>query len=238
MVRILLVVYSFVFMIPVSAQVSSDVHTHRGNQSFEEGDFDDASYHYLKTLEDKSDDFRAQYNLGNTLYKKNQYSDAVSTYQKALKNAKTKEQKTAALYNLGNAYYKNKQQKEAVDSYKQALKLDPNNQTILKNLQIALQKKDSKEQDQQQSQQQQNNEQNKGEKENPMDMYAPENDKLKKEQQEGQQQEENSNKEESNQPKELEKELLRYIEERERHTAKRALGKQGYAQPQSNRKDW
>ena len=238
MVRILLVVYSFVFMIPVSAQVSSDVHTHRGNQSFEKGDFDDASYHYLKTLEDKSDDFRAQYNLGNTLYKKNQYSDAVSTYQKALKNAKTKEQKTAALYNLGNAYYKNKQQKEAVDSYKQALKLDPNNQTILKNLQIALQKKDSKqqqqEQDQQQSQQQQNNEQNKGEKENPMDMYAPENDKLKKEQQEGQQQEENSNKEEPNQPKEL----LRYIEERERHTAKRALGKQGYAQPQSNRKDW
>lgn len=242
MVRILLVVYSFVFMIPVSAQVSSDVHTHRGNQSFEKGDFDDASYHYLKTLEDKSDDFRAQYNLGNTLYKKNQYSDAVSTYQKALKNAKTKEQKTAALYNLGNAYYKNKQQKEAVDSYKQALKLDPNNQTILKNLQIALQKKDSKqqqqEQDQQQSQQQQNNEQNKGEKENPMDMYAPENDKLKKEQQEGQQQEENSNKEEPNQPKELEKELLRYIEEREHHTAKRALGKQGYAQPQSNRKDW
>ena len=242
MVRILLVVYSFVFMIPVSAQVSSDAYTHRGNQSFEKGDFDDASYHYLKTLEDKSDDFRAQYNLGNTLYKKNQYSDAVSTYQKALKNAKTKEQKTAALYNLGNAYYKNKQQKEAVDSYKQALKLDPNNQTILKNLQIALQKKDSKqqqqEQDQQQSQQQRNNEQNKGGKENPMDMYAPENDKLKKEQQEGQQQEENSNKEEPNQPKELEKELLRYIEERERHTAKRALGKQGYAQPQSNRKDW
>lgn len=241
MARVLLVLYSLVFVMQVSAQVSSDVHTHRGNQSFEKGDFDDASYHYLKTLQGKSEDFRAQYNLGNTLYKKNQYSDAVSTYQKALKNAKTKEQKTAALYNLGNAYYKNKQQKEAVDSYKQALKLDPNNQTILKNLQIALQKKDSKqqqqEQDQQQSQQQ-NNEQNKGEKENPMDMYAPENDKLKKEQQEGQQQEENSNKEEPNQPKELEKELLRYIEERERHTAKRALGKQGYAQPQSNRKDW
>ena len=242
MARVLLVLYSLVFVMQVSAQVSSDVHTHRGNQSFEKGDFDDASYHYLKTLQNKSEDFRAQYNLGNTLYKKNQYSDAVSTYQKALKNAKTKEQKTATLYNLGNAYFKNKQQKEAVDSYKQALKLDPNNQTILKNLQIALQKKDSKqqqqEQDQQQSQQQQNNEQNKGEKENPMDMYAPENDKLKKEQQEGQQQEENSNKEESNQPKELEKELLRYIEERERHTAKRALGKQGYAQPQSNRKDW
>ena len=242
MARVLLILYSLVFVMQVSAQVSSDVHTYRGNQSFEKGDFDDASYHYLKTLQGKSEDFRAQYNLGNTLYKKNQYSDAVSTYQKALKNAKTKEQKTAALYNLGNAYYKNKQQKEAVDSYKQALKLDPNNQTILKNLQIALQKKDSKqqqqEQDQQQSQQQQNNEQNKGEKENPMDMYAPENDKLKKEQQEGQQQEENSNKEEPNQPKELEKELLRYIEERERHTAKRALGKQGYAQTQSNRKDW
>ena len=242
MARVLLVLYSLVFVMQVSAQVSSDVHTHRGNQSFEKGDFDDASYHYLKTLQGKSEDFRAQYNLGNTLYKKNQYSDAVSTYQKALKNAKTKEQKTATLYNLGNAYFKNKQQKEAVDSYKQALKLDPNNQTILKNLQIALQKKDSKqqqqEQDQQQSQQQQNNEQNKGEKENPMDMYAPENDKLKKEQQEGQQQEENSNKEEPNQPKELEKELLRYIEERERHTAKRALGKQGYAQTQSNRKDW
>jgi len=244
MARVLLVLYSLVFVMQVSAQVSSDVHTHRGNQSFEKGDFDDASYHYLKTLQGKSEDFRAQYNLGNTLYKKNQYSDAVSTYQKALKNAKTKEQKTATLYNLGNAYFKNKQQKEAVDSYKQALKLDPNNQTILKNLQIALQKKDSKqqqqEQDQQQSQQQQqNNQQDKGEKENPMDMYAPENDKFKKEQQDSKQQEDNSNKkEEPNQPKELEKELLQYIEERERNTAKRALGKQGYAQPQSNRKDW
>ena len=242
MARVLLILYSLVFVMQVSAQVSSDVHTHRGNQSFEKGDFDDASYHYLKTLQGKSEDFRAQYNLGNTLYKKNQYSDAVSTYQKALKNAKTKEQKTATLYNLGNAYFKNKQQKEAVDSYKQALKLDPNNQTILKNLQIALQKKDSKqqqqEQDQQQSQQQRNNEQNKGEKENPMDMYAPENDKFRKERQDHQQQEDNSNKEEPNQPKELEKELLQYIEERERHTAKRALGKQGYAQPQSNRKDW
>ena len=244
MARVLLVLYSLVFVMQVSAQVSSDVHTYRGNQSFEKGDFDDASYHYLKTLQDKSEDFRAQYNLGNALYKKNQYSDAVSTYQKALKNAKTKEQKTATLYNLGNAYFKNKQQKEAVDSYKQALKLDPNNQTILKNLQIALQKKDPKqqqqEQDQQQSQQQQqNNQQDKGEKENPMDMYAPENDKFKKEQQDSQKQEDNSNKkEEPNQPKELEKELLQYIEERERHTAKRALGKQGYAQPQSNRKDW
>ena len=242
MARVLLILYSLVFVMQVSAQGSSDVHTYRGNQSFEKGDFDDASYHYLKTLQGKSEDFRAQYNLGNTLYKKNQYSDAVSTYQKALKNAKTKEQKTATLYNLGNAYFKNKQQKEAVDSYKQALKLDPNNQTILKNLQIALQKKDSKqqqqEQDQQQSQQQRNNEQNKGGKENPMDMYAPENDKFRKERQDHQQQEDNSNKEEPNQPKELEKELLQYIEERERHTAKRALGKQGYAQPQSNRKDW
>ena len=242
MARVLLILYSLVFVMQVSAQVSSDVHTYRGNQSFEKGDFDDASYHYLKTLQGKSEDFRAQYNLGKTLYKKNQYSDAVSTYQKALKNAKTKEQKTATLYNLGNAYFKNKQQKEAVDSYKQALKLDPNNQTILKNLQIALQKKDSKqqqqEQDQQQSQQQRNNEQNKGGKENPMDMYAPENDKFRKERQDHQQQEDNSNKEEPNQPKELEKELLQYIEERERHTAKRALGKQGYAQPQSNRKDW
>ena len=238
MARVLLVLYSLVFVMQVSAQVSSDVHTHRGNQSFEKGDFDDASYHYLKTLQDKSEDFRAQYNLGNTLYKKNQYSDAVSTYQKALKNAKTKEQKTATLYNLGNAYFKNKQQKEAVDSYKQALKIDPNNQTILKNLQIALQKKDSKQQQQEQDQQQ-NNEQNKGGRENPMDMYAPENDKFKKEQQDSQKQEDNSNKkEEPNQPKELEKELLQYIEERERHTAKRALGKQGYAQPQSNRKDW
>ena len=237
MARVLLVLYSLVFVMQVSAQVSSDVHTHRGNQSFEKGDFDDALYHYLKTLQDKSEDFRAQYNLGNALYKKNQYSDAISTYQKALKNAKTKEQKTATLYNLGNAYFKNKQQKEAVDSYKQALKLDPNNQTILKNLQIALQKKDSKQQQQEQDQQQ-NNEQNKGEKENPMDMYAPENDKFRKERQDHQQQEDNSNKEEPNQPKELEKELLQYIEERERHTAKRALGRQGYAQPQSNRKDW
>ena len=238
MMRSLLFVFVFILMEIVPAQSSGKVSIYKGNQSFKKQNFDDASYQYLKAIEKNQKDYKAHYNLGNTLYKKNQYADAIASYQNALKNTKNLDEKKSALYNLGNAQFKNNQKKQAVDSYKQALKIDPNNQEILKNLRIALQKSESPQQTPPPSDQQ-----HKGEKENKMDMYAPEKDKFRKE--EGQQnQEQNPHQQSANQRKSpkpqnpRDEAVLDYIKEREKNTAKRALNKEDYSQPQKNLKDW
>lgn len=208
-------------------QGNSKISIYKGNQSFKNENFDDASSHYLKAIEKNNTDFRAYYNLGNTLYKKKMYADAVSQYQKALKNAQNKDEQKSALYNLGNAQFQNKDLKSAIDSYQKALKLDPNNADILKNLRIAKKQENQKKQpqsqnkdkekDQNEDQNQQENNQEKEKQENKNKKPQPQNKKERSEEEEN---------------------LLKQIEEREQHTARRALNNKGYTQPQSNKKDW
>ncbi len=105
-------------------------------------------------------DFGAHYNLGNSLYKIKKYDEAIAEYQKAQKNANNKDEKAASYYNEGNAHLQNGDGEKAVNAYKNALKFDPDNEAILKNLQIAKKKqkqKDNKQNQQNQQQNQQNN---------------------------------------------------------------------------------
>lgn len=188
-------------------QRNNNISIYKGNQSFENKDFDSALRHYLKSIEKDDRDFKAHYNLGNAFYRKKMYADAIAQYQKALKNAQNKEEQKSALYNLGNAQYQNKEQKSAINSYQKALKLDPNNANIIKNLRIA---KRQKKQPQSQNKKQENQQKNKNKKPQP----------------EGKER----SKEEEN--------LLKEIEEREQHTARRTLSNRGYALPNNNKKDW
>lgn len=76
----------------------------------------------------------------NNLYQKENYKAADSLYQLVLEE----EGASAALYyNLGNAKYKQGEIAPAILNYERALKLDPNNEDILFNLEMAkLQTKD------------------------------------------------------------------------------------------------
>lgn len=79
----------------------------------------------------------ASYNLGNSIYRQNQFSESKFAYANALKNIKTKPQKHKAFHNLGNAFMKEKDYTQAVEAYKNALRNDPTDEETRYNYALA-----------------------------------------------------------------------------------------------------
>lgn len=251
----------FLGLIAVKAQESLNTLIFRGNRSFDKQKYGEATSTFSEAVKKNENDFGAHYNLGNSLYKIKKYDEAIAEYQKAQKNTNNKDEKAASYYNEGNAHLQNGDGEKAVNAYKNALKFDPDNEAILKNLQIAKKKqkqKDNKQNQQNQQQNQQNN-QNKNQDNN--------------QNQQGDQNQENKNNNTKNQPngnigdqnkgkgnqgaekqnhknepqnpndpnkipKDLQKLILQRSANQERETAKKLLNKNGYYSPESNTKDW
>lgn len=251
----------FLGLIAVKAQESLNTLIFRGNRSFDKQKYGEATSTFSEAVKKNEKDFGAHYNLGNSLYKIKKYDEAIAEYQKAQKNTNNKDEKAASYYNEGNAHLQNGDGEKAVNAYKNALKFDPDNEAILKNLQIAKKKqkqKDNKQNQQNQQQNQQNN-QNKNQ-ENNQNQQGDQNQENKnnntKNQPNGNIGDQNKGKgnqgaEKQNQknepqnpndpnkiPKDLQKLILQRSANQERETAKKLLNKNGYYSPESNTKDW
>jgi len=74
----------------------------------------------------------------NTAYKKGNFNDAVKNYEKALRLG---EQSFETYYNLGNAYYKLNKIAPSVYYYEKAKLINPNDEDLAYNLQLANQMK-------------------------------------------------------------------------------------------------
>ena len=150
----------FLGLVTVKAQESLNTLIFRGNRSFDKQKYGEATSTFSEAVKKNEKDFGAHYNLGNSLYKIKKYDEAIAEYQKAQKNTNNKDEKAASYYNEGNAHLQNGDGEKAVNAFKNALKFDPDNEAILKNLQIAKKKqkqKDNKQNQQNQQQNQQNN---------------------------------------------------------------------------------
>lgn len=251
----------FLGLIAVKAQESLNTLIFRGNRSFDKQKYGEATSTFSEAVKKNEKDFGAHYNLGNSLYKIKKYDEAIAEYQKAQKNTNNKDEKAASYYNEGNAHLQNGDGEKAVNAYKNALKFDPDNEAILKNLQIAKKKqkqKDNKKNQQNQQQNQQNN-QNKNQ-DNNQNQQGDQNQENKnnntKNQPNGNIGDQNKGKgnqgaEKQNQknepqdpndpnkiPKDLQKLILQRSANQERETAKKLLNKNGYYSPESNTKDW
>lgn len=251
----------FLGLVTVKAQESLNTLIFRGNRSFDKQKYGEATSTFSEAVKKNEKDFGAHYNLGNSLYKIKKYDEAIAEYQKAQKNTNNKDEKAASYYNEGNAHLQNGDGEKAVNAYKNALKYDPDNEAILKNLQIAKKKqkqKDNKQNQQNQQQNQQNN-QNKNQDNNP-NQQGDQNQENKnnntKNQPNGNIGDQNKGKgnqgaEKQNQksepqnpndpnkiPKDLQKLILQRSANQERETAKKLLNKNGYYSPESNTKDW
>ncbi len=86
---------------------------------------------------EKDQKVKAEYNLGNTIYKNKKYSEAITNYKNASQLAKTDAEKHKAFHNLGNAYMQDKNYKSAVDAYKKALKANSKDEKTRYNLALA-----------------------------------------------------------------------------------------------------
>jgi TolA-binding protein len=91
----------------VSAQ-EKDKTLPAGNEEYKQNKFTDAEANYRISESKFPKKSAAAYNLGNTIYRQNQISEAKYAYAKALKNAKTRPEKHKAYHNLGNTFMKEK----------------------------------------------------------------------------------------------------------------------------------
>lgn len=143
-IKINIVLVLLVFPALVSAQ-STRHYVNKGVDQYKEGKMSDAEVSFKKGLENAPKNFNAHFNLGDAYYKQKKYDDAIKSYQQALAESKTNDQKASVFHNIGNALLKDKKIDKSIEAYKQALKLNPDDQSTKYNLSYALnQKKDQK----------------------------------------------------------------------------------------------
>ena len=109
----------------------------KGNQDYADNEFVDAEANYRISDSKFPNKAAAPFNLGNSIYKQKQSSEAKFAYAKALKNSKTRPQKHRAFHNLGNVFMNEKDYTQAVEAYKNALRNDPTDEETRYNYALA-----------------------------------------------------------------------------------------------------
>ncbi len=131
-----------------------------GNQLYGQGDFAKAEAQYKSALSKDPNSIKANYNLGNALYKQKRMDESRVHYDRVIhdKNA-TKADQHKAYHNIGKSYLDENNPEKAVTNLKEALKLNPYDEETRYNYALArkLLEKQEEENDQkdQQNQEQQ-----------------------------------------------------------------------------------
>ena len=76
-------------------------HIRDGNGDYREGNYQQAELEYRKALEKDPSSYKADYNLGNALYKQKQYDAAAGRYSALAENETDHENLSRYYYNLG-----------------------------------------------------------------------------------------------------------------------------------------
>lgn len=175
----------------VSAQVDKrDVR--RGNRDFRKENFKEAELDYFRALVKDSLSFAANYNMANTLYRQENYDQALKHLEKIADMAADSPAAADYYYNLGNVAMAKEDYQKAVDAYKQSLLRNPADLEAKENY-IYAKEKLKQQQDQQNQQQDQQNQQN--------DQQNQQNDQDQNQNQNKDQQDQNKNDQDQQQDK-------------------------------------
>ena len=143
----------------VSAQVDKrDVR--RGNRDFRKENFKEAELDYFRALVKDSLSFAANYNMANTLYRQENYDQALKHLEKIADMAADSPAAADYYYNLGNVAMAKEDYQKAVDAYKQSLLRNPADLEAKENYIYAKEKLKQQQDQQNQQQDQQNDQQN------------------------------------------------------------------------------
>ncbi|MEP6927526.1 MAG: VWA domain-containing protein [Ginsengibacter sp.] len=140
----------------------------KGNKAYKKSDFTGAENSYRDALKIADNNTTANYNLGNTLYKKDNTDAAVQAYDNTIQNSTDNVIKEKAYYNKGVAYQKAKKLPECINAYENALMLSPQDEDARQNLQRALREQKQQE-DKKDKKQQNKNDQKKKDQQNKKD---------------------------------------------------------------------
>ena len=128
--------------------------TEKGNTLYLEGENEPALSEYQKAQAARPEAPQLHYDLGNVLYRQENWAGAAEAYEHAL-GAAGPDLSPSAAYNLGNALFHDEKYDDAVKAYTRALKTAPQDPDAKHNLELALRALEQKKQQQQQQQQQQ-----------------------------------------------------------------------------------
>ncbi len=240
-------------------QKEKDKFLPKGNEAFEEKNYVDAEADYRISQSKFPKKAISGYNLGTSIYKQKQNSEAKYQFANALKKSKSKAEKHKIFHNLGNCLMNEKDYEGAVDAYKNALRNNPNDEQTRYNYALAKlylknnppKSKDDKNKNKDQKQKEEekkNKDKNKDKNDKNKDQDKDQGDKEKdKQNQEGNQKKDknDSNKEDGKpQPnqggisKQRLQNLLDAVNNEEKKVQDKVKKQKALTQPQQTEKDW
>ena len=109
----------FVFLMSCSGLLAQGGHkkVKEGNSLYVEEKYDEANNKYRDALLENPDSPIVNFNIGDVLYKKKNYEEAIKSYQKSL-SADERLLQAKSHYNIGNALYKMGKLPEVLQSTK------------------------------------------------------------------------------------------------------------------------
>lgn len=128
----------------------------RGNQYYQNAQYNLAEAEYRKALQYEADNDKAKYNLANALQRQNKFDEAAKLLDDLAGSTKDNSVKSSAYYNQGVAYTKMQNLDASIESYKKALRINPGDQEARENLEKALLQKKKQNQSSQQNKSQSN----------------------------------------------------------------------------------
>lgn len=171
-----------------------------GNKHYAENKFDEANDKYRDAEVANPESPIVHFNIGDALYKKRKYEEALQAYQKALQKSDDPQLQSQAYYNSGNTYFRLNKWQESLLAYQEALKLNPNDQDAKYNLEYVRAKIKENAQKQPQEQQQQN-QQNQQQEQNQQQQENQQQEQRQQDQQQQQQAEQQKQDEQQQQAK-------------------------------------
>ena len=142
---------SAVALTDASAQVDKR-EVRRGNRDFRKENYKEAELQYFRALAKDSLSFAANYNMANTLYRQENYDQALKHLERLEEVAADSPAAADFYYNLGNVAMAKEEYQKAVDAYKQSLLRNPGDVEAKENY-IYAKAKLKEQQDQQQNDQ-------------------------------------------------------------------------------------
>jgi tetratricopeptide (TPR) repeat protein len=153
---------TFALLAGLSTLLGGEAHrrTEKGNTLYGKGQNDPALSEYQKAQAAIPEAPQLHYDIGNVLYRQENWAGAAEAYEHALGVAGPDLSANAA-YNLGNALFHDEKYDEAVKAYTRALKAAPQDGDAKHNLELALRALQEQKQKQQQQQKQDKQDQKK-----------------------------------------------------------------------------
>ena len=191
-----------------------------GNKLYKDGKYNDAEINYRKSLEENPDYYKAKFNLGDALYKQENFEEAARQFLTVDPKDLDKETKAKVYHNLGNSLLQSKKLKESIEAYKLALKNNPGDMDTKYNLEYAR-KMLKQQQEQQQNQNQNKDQQDQNQQEQQQQQNQNQEQQNKQQQQQNQQNQEQQNKQQQQQQSQQEQQQQKQNQQQQQQQAKK-----------------